>query len=324
MPPARHPVERLRHHLQRLRRAAAQEELERRGGRELGCPAEAAVRTVERARDALLRLGQQRRRERLGRRLDPRRVADRLDEPLRLRDDVVALRPPGLRHREQELRERRHPVPRLGREVGACVERLARRREEDRHRPAALTRHRDGRVHVERVDVGPLLAIDLDVDEVLVHQRRRRRALERLVRHHVAPVAGAVADREQDRPVLRPAPARAPRRPTGTSRPGCRRAGGGTGSSRRRGGSCEHRTHAAQLRAQQARARDESSEQSSGRPGGAAARRTGRPATSSASSARETSSAPATLSGPETSSDASSSNAAARSPTCTGERISSS
>ena len=90
-----------------------------------------------------------------------------------------------------------HPVPRLGREVRAGVERLAAGREEHRHRPAALPGHRDGRVHVERVDVGPLLAVDLDVDEVLVHQRRRRRALERLVRHHVAPVAGAVADRER-------------------------------------------------------------------------------------------------------------------------------
>ena len=49
------------------------------------------------------------------------------------------------------------------------------------------------------------------------------------------------------------------------------------------------------------RAREESSRQSSGRPGGAGARRTGRPVTSSASSARETSSGPATCSGPVTS-----------------------
>ena len=62
------------------------------------------------------------------------------------------------------------------------------------------------RVHVDRVDVGPLLAIDLDVHEVLVHERRRLGVLERLVLHHVAPVAGRVADREQDRLVLRPRP----------------------------------------------------------------------------------------------------------------------
>ena len=61
--------------------------------------------------------------------------------------------------------------------------------------------------------------------------------LERLVRHHVAPVAGGVADREQDRLVLGAGARRTPPRPRGTSRPGCRRAGGGTGWSRRRGGS---------------------------------------------------------------------------------------
>ena len=75
-------------------------------------------------------------------------------------------------------------------------------RQEDRHRPAAVTGHRDDRVHVDGVEVGPLLAVDLDVHEVLVHQRRRLGVLERLVLHHVAPVAGRVADREQDRPVL--------------------------------------------------------------------------------------------------------------------------
>ena len=65
-----------------------------------------------------------------------------------------------------------------------------------------LPGQRDDRVHVDRVDVGPLLAVDLDADEELVHQRRRRRVLERLALHHMAPVARRVADREQDRPVL--------------------------------------------------------------------------------------------------------------------------
>ena len=104
-PAGRHPVERLRHHRHRLRRAAAQQELERRGGRELRRPPEAAVDGLERARDPALGLVEQRRRERLGGRLDPGRVARRLDEPARLRDDVVPLRLPGLGHREQELGE---------------------------------------------------------------------------------------------------------------------------------------------------------------------------------------------------------------------------
>src|SRR5207249_3562608 len=51
-------------------------------------------------------------------------------------------------------------------------------------------------------EVGTLLAVDLDAHEALVHQRGRGLVLERLVFHHVTPVARRVADREQDRPVL--------------------------------------------------------------------------------------------------------------------------
>ena len=61
-PAGSHPVERLRHHRHRLRRPAAEEELEVRGGRELGCPSEAAVGGLERARDPALRLVEQGRR----------------------------------------------------------------------------------------------------------------------------------------------------------------------------------------------------------------------------------------------------------------------
>ena len=94
------------------------------------------------------------------------------------------------------------PMPRLGREVRAAEERLAGRGQEDRHRPAALACQRDDRVHVDRVEVGPLFAVDLDADEALVHDPCGEGVLEGLVLHHVAPVAGRVPDREQDRPVL--------------------------------------------------------------------------------------------------------------------------
>src|SRR5690606_10341136 len=47
-----------------------------------------------------------------------------------------------------------------------------------------------------------LLAVDLDVDEQLVHQRRDLFVFEALMSHHMAPVAGRVADREKDRLVL--------------------------------------------------------------------------------------------------------------------------
>ena len=89
---------------------------------------------------------------------------------------------------------------------------------------------------IDLVEVRPLFAIHLDVDERLVHDRRNLGVLERLVRHHVAPVARRIADRQQDRLVLRRAHARATPRPTDTSRPDCPRAAAGTGSSPRRDG----------------------------------------------------------------------------------------
>ena len=74
--------------------------------------------------------------------------------------------------------------------------------QEHRHRPAAVARHRLHGLHVDAVEVGPLFAIDFDVDELLVHEARGVFVLERLVRHDVAPVTRRVADAQQDRLVL--------------------------------------------------------------------------------------------------------------------------
>ena len=57
------------------------------------------------------------------------------------------------------------------------------------------------RIHVDLVDVGPLFAIDFDVDEQLVHHARGGFVLEAFVRHDMAPVTRCVADRQQDRPI---------------------------------------------------------------------------------------------------------------------------
>jgi len=125
-----------------------------------------------------------------------------VDEHTGLPGHVFAPLVVGVRDGDEQLPESRQAVPRLGREVGAAEERLADRREENRHRPAAVPGHRHDGVHVERIEIRPFLPVDLDVDEALVHQRRSLLVLERLVRHHMAPVAGRVADREQDRLVL--------------------------------------------------------------------------------------------------------------------------
>jgi hypothetical protein len=91
----------------------------------------------------------------------------------------------------------------FGREVGAGVERLEIGGQEDRVRPPPLAGQDLGRRHVDLVEVRALLAVELDVDELAIHQLGDFRIGERLALHDVAPVAGRVADREEDRLVLR-------------------------------------------------------------------------------------------------------------------------
>ncbi len=92
------------------------------------------------------------------------------------------------------------PAP-ARREVGAAMERLQVGGQPDAHRPAALSRRRLDERHVDAIDVGPFLAIDLDRDARLVEDGGDRGVLERLALHDVAPVARRVADRQEDRQV---------------------------------------------------------------------------------------------------------------------------
>ena len=201
-----HGVERLRDHRKRLVVAAevlAQEELERRRRRELRRAAEASPLRVELAAQRAGGVAEQALGQRVGRRAHLRSRRWIASTSCFAEDAAArAALAVEIRDRGEHVAERRHPVPRLGREVRAAEERLALGGQEDRHRPAAVPGQRHDRVHVERVDVGPLLAVDLDVDEALVHQPRRLVVLEGLVLHDVAPVAGRVPDREEDRPVL--------------------------------------------------------------------------------------------------------------------------
>ena len=87
----------------------------------------------------------------------------------------------------------------LRREIGAAPEGLALRRQEHGERPAALLAEQRQGVLVDLVDVRPLLPVDLDVDEIAVHCRSDAAVLEALVGHDVAPVAGRIADGQQDR-----------------------------------------------------------------------------------------------------------------------------
>ncbi len=84
-------------------------------------------------------------------------------------------------------------------EVGADDEGHALRIEEGGQRPAAAMAQKVGGRLVDLVDVGAFLAVDLHVDEMLVHERRGLGIGEALLLHDMAPVAGGVADGEKDR-----------------------------------------------------------------------------------------------------------------------------
>jgi hypothetical protein len=102
----------------------------------------------------------------------------------------------------QHAFEARMAVSILGRKIRAADERLQIGSQPHAHRPATVSGRRLHERHVDAIDVRPLLAVDFDVHELAVHDLCRRVVLERLVRHHVAPVAGRVADREEDRLLL--------------------------------------------------------------------------------------------------------------------------
>ncbi len=111
--------------------------------------------------------------------------------------DLVGLLRVDARHLPQDLHEGRAPEARVFGEIGATPEGLCVGGEEHGERPAALLAERMQRAHIDRVHVGALLAVHLDVDEQLVHHRSGGVVLEALMRHDVAPMAGGIADREQ-------------------------------------------------------------------------------------------------------------------------------
>ena len=149
------------------------------------------------------------------------RLAQRLDVAVEL---VPAVTPCG-GDRGDQLQERRLRV------VRPAVERLALGREEHGHRPPAATGHRLHRVHVDGVDVGSLLAVDLDVDERRVHRRGHRRD-PRTTRGPSRGTSGTPSSRPTAGPARRARAAAAKASaPTGTNRPGCRGAGAGTATS---------------------------------------------------------------------------------------------
>ena len=206
--PLGHLPKRLGDHLQVApvprQAVGAQEHVEHPGVGELGRPAEAAVGCVVGGRQALRAAGDDLHAQLAAGQVQHAHAVQRRHDLVDVPGDVLRLVAVGLHHRLEHPRKARHAVPVLGRVVGAAEERLPLRGQEHGHGPAApLGEQLDG-VHVDLVQVRPLLPVDLDADEVLVHQRGDGLVLEGLVLHHVAPVAGRVADAQKDRLVFRP------------------------------------------------------------------------------------------------------------------------
>ena len=122
-----------------------------------------------------------------------------LGELLGLLLDLRALLLPGARNAAQHIGPAGHPGASLRRKVGAAEERAAVGRAEHVERPAAVTLQQLHGVHVDVVDIGPFLAVDLDADDEVVLELRDLLVLERFALHHVAPVAGGVADGDEHR-----------------------------------------------------------------------------------------------------------------------------
>src|SRR6185437_3476202 len=180
----------------------APQELEEAGLREFRCVADAAVEGIDLEREPLgdaVGLFEAERVAGSGRGKPRQRRLQRAD----ILCHLVGLVAIDVLDGAQHLGKAGAAPARRRREICAAPEWLALRRQEHGERPAALLAEQRQRVLVDGIEVGPLLAIDLDADEERVHQPGDRRVLEALMRHDVAPMAGGIADREQDRLVGR-------------------------------------------------------------------------------------------------------------------------
>ncbi len=190
----------------------AQAELDQGGPGELGRRAEAApfgIKAAGEAGDGLLNQGvgveggAGRQTLGVGQRFGQADLAtDGLDQCVGLAQHLLAFGRPGRPEGFNHPAEGRHAVPLFGREVGAGVEGAAIGRAEHRHGPAAGSGEGLGGGHVERIEVGSFLAVDLDRNEPAGEVGGRLLVFETFVGHDVAPVAGGVPDGEKDGLVL--------------------------------------------------------------------------------------------------------------------------
>jgi hypothetical protein len=102
----------------------------------------------------------------------------------------------------KQLQETGSPLTVLRRKIGPAEKGFQVRREKDVQRPTALAGRGLNKHHVDFVHIRPLLAVHLDGDKILVEESGDGSVFKRFALHHVAPVAGRVADAQKDGFVL--------------------------------------------------------------------------------------------------------------------------
>ena len=130
-------------------------------------------------------------------------LSNRFHNPVSVAEQRGGLEPPLLLKESQDRRETGATVCIPLGKVRAREDRPKVRRQEHAHRPPAMPareHHRGG--HVDFIEVRPLLPIHLDRHEVQIERLRDCRVLEALVLHHVAPMAGGIADAQKDQLVF--------------------------------------------------------------------------------------------------------------------------
>src|SRR6185503_2132033 len=127
-----------------------------------------------------------------------------LREILRLLLDVLSFITERSHDGRQHILPGRTVVNGARRKISPPIKRLGLRREKYIQWPASAAGNGLHRLHIYMIEVGPLLSVDLDIDEVFIHKGSRFRMLDTFPLHHMTPVTGRIANADQDGLVFLP------------------------------------------------------------------------------------------------------------------------